>query len=71
MAQTDDLVTKLLADHEQVKQMFTRIESAPPDKAGEMFWELTHELVRHEVAEEEIVYPQVRDRRREFGADFG
>ena len=25
-----------------------------------MFWELTNELVRHEVAEEEIVYPEVR-----------
>jgi hemerythrin superfamily protein len=25
-----------------------------------MFWELTNELVRHEVAEEEILYPEVR-----------
>ena len=60
MAQTDDLVTRLLADHRAVEDMFTRMESAPPDQIGEMFWDLTHQLVRHEVAEEEIVYPKVR-----------
>ena len=60
MAKTDDLVTRLLADHQDVKEMLTRMESAPPDELGEMFWELTHQLVRHEVAEEEIVYPKVR-----------
>lgn len=60
MAQADDLISKLLADHQAAEEMFSRIESAPPDSVGEMFWELTHALVRHEVAEEEIVYPKVR-----------
>ena len=56
----NDIVAKLLHDHQQVKQMFSRMDSAGPTKAGEMFWELTNELVRHEVAEEAIVYPEVR-----------
>ena len=56
----DDIVAKLLQDHQDVKQMFSRMDQAQPAKAREMFWELTKELVRHEVAEEEIVYPEVR-----------
>ena len=60
MAKAADLIRKLLVDHQDARDMFARIESAPPDQVGELFWELTHALVRHEVAEEEIVYPQVR-----------
>src|ERR1700747_285919 len=60
MAKTDGLVAKLLADHQAAKEMFTRTMNSPPDQIGELFWELTNELVRHEVAEEEIVYPEVR-----------
>lgn len=60
MAKTADLIRKLLVDHQDARDMFARIESAPADQVGELFWELTHALVRHEVAEEEIVYPQVR-----------
>ena len=55
-----DIIKELLSDHQQIKKMFARLEQAPPPKAREMFWELTNELVRHEVAEEEIVYPEVR-----------
>ncbi len=62
MAQTDDVITKLLSDHKAAKQLFAQMEQvqSDPEKAGEMFWTLTRELVRHEVAEEEIVYPEVR-----------
>jgi hemerythrin superfamily protein len=56
----DDIVAKLLKDHQEVKQMFTRMEQAGTAKAREMFWDLTNELVRHEVAEEEIVFPEAR-----------
>lgn len=56
----NDIIQELLSDHQQIKKMFSRLEQAPPAKAREMFWELTNELVRHEVAEEEIVYPEVR-----------
>lgn len=56
----NDIIGKLLKDHQEVKAMFARIEKASPSQLGDMFWELTNELVRHEVAEEEIVYPEVR-----------
>jgi hemerythrin superfamily protein len=36
------------------------MDQGGPSQAREMFWDLTNELVRHEVAEEEIVYPEVR-----------
>ncbi len=54
------IVARLLQDHREVKEIFTQMERAEPSKAREMFWELTSVLVRHEVAEEEIVYPEVR-----------
>lgn len=61
MTQTQhDIIAELLNDHQQVKQMFSRMEQVAPGQAREMFWELTNELVRHEVAEEEILYPEVR-----------
>lgn len=55
-----DIISELQSDHKQVKQLFVRLEQATPAKTREIFWELTNELVRHEVAEEEIVYPEVR-----------
>lgn len=55
-----DIVGKLLHDHQEVKAMFAKIEKASQSQLGDMFWNLTNELVRHEVAEEEIVYPEVR-----------
>jgi hemerythrin superfamily protein len=55
-----DIITELRNDHQQVKRMFARIEQATPARTRDLFWELTNELVRHEVAEEEIVYPEVR-----------
>lgn len=60
MTTKSDIVEALLADHQQVKKMFTRIDKAPASQRKELFWEITNELVRHEVAEEEIVYPVVR-----------
>jgi hemerythrin superfamily protein len=57
---THDIVTVLLSDHKKVEQMLSRMEEASTAQAGELFWELTNDLVRHEVAEEEIVYPEVR-----------
>jgi hemerythrin superfamily protein len=60
MTTNSDIVTALLADHEQVKNMLARMEKASPAQRKELFWEITNELVRHEVAEEEIVYPVAR-----------
>lgn len=59
-----DLVSALLEDHQAVKQLFGRFDAVRASRAGgsqgELFCELTYELVRHEVAEEEVLYPAVR-----------
>lgn len=55
-----DLVSMLLMDHEEVKAQFTRLIGADENARDEMFCELRSMLVRHEVAEEEVVYPEVR-----------
>lgn len=57
---SQDIVAALLSDHEKVKSMFSRMENAPASKRTDLFWEITNDLVRHEVAEEEIVYPVAR-----------
>lgn len=54
-----DLISVLLTDHEAVKELFGRFDVAGTSRA-DLFCELTSELVRHEVAEEEVVYPEVR-----------
>jgi hemerythrin superfamily protein len=57
---SNDLIAQLREDHQQIERMFSDLGHAGPARAGDGFWDLTNELVRHEVAEEEIVYPQVR-----------
>ena len=60
MASNDsNLIAALLADHHAVKELFGRFEVTGTSQA-ELFCELTNELVRHEVAEEQVVYPEVR-----------
>jgi hemerythrin superfamily protein len=54
-----DIITLLLEDHHHVEDLFSRFETSP-GRWGELFPELVATLVRHEVAEEEIVYPTVR-----------
>jgi hemerythrin superfamily protein len=56
----EDIVAELLSDHRQVEQMLSQMQQGGTSVARERFWELTGVLVRHEVAEEEIVYPEVR-----------
>jgi hemerythrin superfamily protein len=55
-----NLIQLLLQDHQEAKQMLERFDTLPASKRDEGFCELTHTLVRHEVAEEEVVYPQLR-----------
>ena len=54
------LVSLLLADHEEAKRLLDRFDTLPGPARAEAFCELTHVLVGHEVAEEEIVYPALR-----------
>jgi hemerythrin superfamily protein len=57
---TTDVVELLLADHKKAKALLARFEdTAPTDRTG-YFCEVVTELVRHEVAEEHVVYPIMR-----------
>ena len=62
MAQTHtgDIVDLLSRDHEEAKQLLDTITNAAPDARNDLFWELVPALVKHEVAEEVVVYPTIR-----------
>jgi hemerythrin superfamily protein len=51
------LIDLLLEDHQTVRRLFTEIATATGDRRAELFDTLRETLVRHEVAEEEIVRP--------------
>jgi hemerythrin superfamily protein len=54
------VVDLLQEDHEQVKALFGQLTSSPPEARKDLFCHLVTELVRHEVAEEVVVYPAIR-----------
>jgi hemerythrin superfamily protein len=58
---TDDLISLLTQDHEAISERFSEIRGTRPDARGQLFGELMDQLVRHEVAEETVVYPALRD----------
>ncbi|ATW51884.1 hemerythrin domain-containing protein [Streptomyces xantholiticus] len=62
MGHGGNVIQELTADHREVDQMFTEIEAMGPGapRRRELVDELTKELVRHAVAEEEYLYPAVR-----------
>src|SRR5579875_4119164 len=51
------LIDLLLEDHNEVKRLFTEIAGAKGERRERLFDELRENLIRHEVAEEEIVRP--------------
>ena len=57
---TTDVVELLLADHEEAKALLARFDHIAPNDRASYFCEVVTELVRHEVAEEHIVYPVIR-----------
>lgn len=59
--QTKGVVGLLLADHQKAESLLSRIEATPLDGLEGYFCELREELVRHEVAEEMVVYPAFRE----------
>ena len=63
---TDDLISLLVQDHEAITERFFELEKADPGMREQLFWELMEQLLRHEVAEEVVVYPALR---REPGGD--
>ncbi|WP_326715769.1 hemerythrin domain-containing protein [Streptomyces sp. NBC_01474] len=56
-------MTELTVDHREVDELFIRIEAQPArdTRRRELVDELTVELVRHSVAEEQYLYPAVRE----------
>ena len=54
-----DLIELLLQDHREAEALLRQVGQPGRDQA-EVFHEIVHDLVGHEVAEEEIVYPAVR-----------
>jgi hemerythrin superfamily protein len=60
MAEEASIIDRLLEDHQQVRQGFAKITAADTHERWDLFMDLMNDLVRHEVAEEEIVYPVVR-----------
>jgi hemerythrin superfamily protein len=54
------IIDALCRDHQEVRKLFTRLEAASGKRRQELFQRLVGELVRHEVAEEEILRPVSR-----------
>ncbi|MFJ6754779.1 MULTISPECIES: hemerythrin domain-containing protein [unclassified Streptomyces] len=62
MGHGGDVVRELTADHDEVKDYFGQLRTATDgDRRRELADLLTIELVRHSVAEEEYLYPAVRE----------
>ncbi|MFV0126959.1 hemerythrin domain-containing protein [Streptomyces sp. HMX112] len=63
MGHGGDVIDELTRDHEEVEELFTNIEELPSgDPMRKQYADqATMELVRHAVAEEEYLYPAVRE----------
>jgi hemerythrin superfamily protein len=55
-----DVIQLLEADHHQAEQLLARFETTSAGQRASYFCEVVNELVRHEVAEEVVVYPALR-----------
>jgi hemerythrin-like domain-containing protein len=61
-SQGRDVITVLIDDHRRVQELLGRVKAATdPAQRREFAEEMTIELVRHSVAEEMHVYPEIRD----------
>lgn len=63
MGHGGDVIAELTTDHGEVEEFFARIEALPSGdpQRGVYADQAVIELVRHSVAEEEYLYPAVRD----------
>ncbi len=57
-----DVVKELTTDHREVEELFAQIEALPSGdpQRKELVSDVTRELIRHAIAEEAYVYPEVR-----------
>ncbi|MBW8800825.1 MAG: hemerythrin domain-containing protein [Streptomyces sp.] len=63
MGHGGDAIAELMTDHREVEEMFARIKGMPGggQELRDVVDEVTIELVRHSIAEEEYLYPAVRE----------
>ncbi|WP_399096372.1 hemerythrin domain-containing protein [Streptomyces sp. BBFR2] len=63
MSHGGDVIEELTVDHREVDELFDRFTAAPSgsERRRQLVDTLTIELVRHSVAEEEYLYPAVRE----------
>lgn len=63
MGHGGDVLKELTADHQEVEELFDRIQSLPAgdERRRDLLDSATIELVRHSVAEEQYLYPAVRE----------
>lgn len=63
-----DILDVILEDHREVRDLLAGFGSSPAEQWSKRFRELVNVLVRHEVAEEEVVLPVIRKRGGEWAA---
>ncbi|MFE0186764.1 hemerythrin domain-containing protein [Streptomyces sp. NPDC058989] len=70
MAHGGNIIEELTTDHREVEDLFGRIEALPSGHQDRkrLIDEVTIELVRHSVAEEQYLYPAVREHVADGGA---
>ena len=63
MGHGGDVIAELTTDHREVDELFEQLDNAVPgsDRRKQLVDSLTIELVRHSVAEEQHLYPAVRE----------
>ncbi|WP_030234855.1 hemerythrin domain-containing protein [Streptomyces sp. NRRL S-350] len=63
MGHGGNVINELMTDHREVEEMFARIQALPvgDERRRDVADEFTIELVRHSVAEEQYLYPAVRE----------
>ncbi|MGW7239393.1 hemerythrin domain-containing protein [Streptomyces sp. NPDC054804] len=63
MGHGGDAIAELMTDHREVEEMFARIQGMPGggQELRDLVDDVTIELVRHSIAEEEYLYPAVRE----------
>jgi hypothetical protein len=60
IAPADDVVSLITQDHAAIEQRLSEFVTASPGTHGELFVRLRDQLVRHEYAEQAVVYPELR-----------
>ncbi|MFJ8622235.1 hemerythrin domain-containing protein [Kitasatospora sp. NPDC093550] len=63
MGHGGNVINELMTDHREVEEMFARVQALPAgdERRREVAEQFTIELVRHSVAEEQYLYPAVRE----------